>query len=54
MSFSELMARCGLSPKYDTTGMFTYHLSELSKIGALKKDESGYRLTRMGNRIERV
>lgn len=54
LSFSELMARCGLSPKYDTTGTFSYHLSELGKIGALRKDEGGYRLTRMGNRIHEI
>jgi len=54
LSFSELMARCGLSPKHDTTGTFTYHLSELGKIGALRKDESGYHLTRMGNRIHEI
>jgi len=53
-SFSELMEQCGLSPKYDTTGTFTYHLSELGKIGAIEKDESGYRLTRMGNRIHEI
>lgn len=43
LSFSELMDRCGLNPKYDTTGTFTYHLSELNRIGVLRKDESGYR-----------
>ena len=54
LSFSKLMARCGLSPKYDTTGTFTYHLSELNKIGVLERCESGYRLTRMGNRIYEI
>jgi len=54
LTFSELMNQCGLTPKYDTTGSFNYHLSELIRIGVLSKADGGYRLTRIGRRIHRI
>ena len=48
--FSELMKYCGLGPKYNTTGTFTHHLSELGKICALRKTDAGYSLTEQGRR----
>lgn len=53
-SFSDLMRSCGLSPKYDPTGTFTYHLSELDKINALEKTDKGYRLTKIGRRMYEI
>lgn len=53
-SFSELMRSCGLNTRYDSTGTFNYHLSELDKVGAIEKTDSGYNLTRMGRRIYEI
>jgi len=54
LSFSKLMRSCGLSTRYDTTGNFNYHLSELEKVGALRKTETGYMLTRTGRRMYEI
>ena len=51
LSFSELKRHCGLASKYDTTGTFTYHLSELNRVGALTRTGNAYRVTEMGRRM---
>lgn len=54
LSFSQLMRLCGLSPRYDTTGTFVYHLSQLTRIGFVGKVDDAYSLTPIGKRVHRI
>jgi len=54
LSFSQLMRLCGLSPRYDTTGTFVYHLSQLTRIGVVSKVGDAYSLTPVGKRVHRI
>ncbi len=54
LSFSQLMRLCGLSPRYDTTGTFVYHLSQLTSIGVVSKVSDAYSLTPIGKRVHRI